>query len=108
MWNYVGIVRNTKRLALARERIITITREIESLYTGHRITRNMVELRNIAQVSLLIIASAMLRKESRGLHYTTDYPARDEAQLHWLVLSRQPEGASWDFTVEQRPFTQAG
>ena len=108
MWNYVGIVRNSKRLELARQRIISITREIESLCANHKITRNMVELRNIAQVSQLIVESAMLRKESRGLHYTTDYPDSDSEQMYWLVLSRQPKTQSWEFTVEHHPFTQAG
>ncbi len=107
MWNYVGIVRNSNRLELARQRIITITREIESLCASHKITRNMVELRNIAQVSQLIVESAMLRKESRGLHYTTDYPESDPAQMYWLVLSRQPNTQSWEFTVEHHQFTQA-
>ena len=108
MWNYVGIVRNSKRLELARQRIISITREIESLYANHKITRNMVELRNIAQVSQLIVESAMLRKESRGLHYTTDYPDPDSEQMYWLVLSRQPKTQSWEFSVEHHPFTRAG
>ena len=108
MWNYVGIVRNSKRLELARQRIISITREIESLFANHKITRNMVELRNIAQVSQLIVESAMLRKESRGLHYTTDYPESDSEQMYWLVLSRQPKTQSWEFSVEHHPFTQAG
>ena len=108
MWNYVGIVRNSKRLELARQRIISITREIESLYANHKITRNMVELRNIAQVSQLIVESAMLRKESRGLHYTTDYPDSDSEQMYWLVLSRQPKTQSWEFSVEHHPFTRAG
>ena len=108
MWNYVGIVRNSKRLELARQRIISITREIESLCANHKITRNMVELRNIAQVSQLIVESAMLRKESRGLHYTTDYPDPDSEQMYWLVLSRQPKTQSWEFNVEHHPFTRAG
>jgi L-aspartate oxidase len=108
MWNYVGIVRNSKRLELARERIISITREIESLYTSHKITRNMVEVRNIAQVSLLIVESAMLRKESRGLHFTTDYPDSDEGQLYWIVLSRDPHLPSWDFSVEYQNFSRTG
>ena len=108
MWNYVGIVRNSKRLELARERIILITREVETLYESHKITRNMAELRNIAQVSLLIIESALLRKESRGLHYTTDYPDTDNDQLHWIVLSRQPNSQSWKFSVERQQFSHAG
>ena len=108
MWNYVGIVRNSTRLELARERVISITREIETLYSSHRITRNMVELRNIAQVSLLIVESAMLRKESRGLHFTTDYPELSKNQLYWIVLSKDRNLASYEFSVEHRSFCRQG
>ncbi len=107
MWNYVGIVRNSKRLELARKRIITITKEIETLYAAHTITRNMVELRNIAHVSLMIIESARLRKESRGLHYTTDFPETDDTQLHWTVLSKNPAAEPWEFSSEQMKFNLA-
>ena len=105
MWNYVGIVRNSRRLELARQRIIAITREIESLYGSHRLTRNMVELRNIAHVSLMIIESARQRRESRGLHYSTDYPGRDESQRTWTVLSRAGDAEPWEFTSERVPFS---
>lgn len=105
MWNYVGIVRNSKRLELARQRVITITKEIESLYATHALNRNMVELRNIAHVSLMIIESAMLRKESRGLHYTTDYPAPDDTQLLWTLLTREPLSQPWEFNAERRSFS---
>lgn len=105
MWNYVGIVRNSKRLELARQRVITITKEIESLYATHALNRNMVELRNIAQVSLMIIESAMHRKESRGLHYTTDYPVPDDTQLQWTLLTRELSSSPWEFTAEKRSFS---
>ncbi len=106
MWNYVGIVRNSKRLELARQRVIAITREIESLYAAHRITRNLVELRNIAHVSLMIIESARQRRESRGLHYSTDYHLLDELQRTWTILSREQGSEPWEFSSEQRKFNQ--
>ncbi len=74
MWNYVGIVRTVKRLELAKRHIKGIFQEIEEHYRDYFVTPNMIELRNIALVSLLIIQSALLRKESRGLHYLVDYP----------------------------------
>ncbi|MBA3008221.1 MAG: L-aspartate oxidase [Proteobacteria bacterium] len=74
MWNYVGIVRTVKRLQLAQRHIKGIFQEIEEHYRDYFVTPNMIELRNIALVSLLIIQSALLRKESRGLHYLVDYP----------------------------------
>ena len=78
MWNYVGIVRTIKRLELAKRHMKAILQEIEQHYRDYFVTQDMIELRNIALVSLLIIESALHRKESRGLHYLVDYPeARD-------------------------------
>jgi L-aspartate oxidase len=74
MWNYVGIVRSIKRLRLAKKHMKSILQEIEQYYRDYYVTRDMIELRNIALVSLLIIQSALHRRESRGLHYLADYP----------------------------------
>lgn len=94
MWNYVGIVRTTKRLQRALHRIEMLKREITEYYQDYHVSKNLIELRNLVLVSEMIVRCAMQRKESRGLHYTLDYPNLDP-ELRKTVLTPP------NFEVEQ-------
>jgi L-aspartate oxidase len=96
MWNYVGIVRTDKRLARAQRRLDNLVGEIQEYYWGYLVTRDIVELRNLADVAHLIVACAQERKESRGLHYTLSWPGADPSWVRDTVLVRgKPAPEAW-------------
>lgn len=96
MWDYVGIVRTNKRLYRAKERIVMIRKEIEKYYWDFLITPELIELRNLSSVAEMIIDCALFRKESRGLHYNTDYPwCEPDSQGVNTVLRRPSKSAIW-------------
>jgi L-aspartate oxidase len=89
MWNYVGIVRTNKRLMRARRRLTMLREEIREYYWRFKVTSDTLELRNIADNAMLIVECAMRRKESRGLHYTLDYPKTDDVNWkHDSIITR--------------------
>jgi L-aspartate oxidase len=88
MWDYVGIVRTTKRLQRAATRLRNLDREIQEFYWNFKITTDLLELRNLCTVAALIVDSALQRQESRGLHYTLDFPEPSDSLQHPTLLRR--------------------
>ncbi|QZH75942.1 MAG: L-aspartate oxidase [Erythrobacter sp.] len=86
MWNYVGIVRTTKRLERAKHRIDLLASEIADYYGHFRVTTDLIELRNLHQCADLIVQCALRRHESRGLHYTLDYPETDAVAVDTVLV----------------------
>ncbi len=86
MWNYVGIVRTTKRLERAAHRIKLLDDEVEDYYGHFRVTTDLIELRNLLQCAALIVRSALKRHESRGLHFTLDYPQTDDVARDTVLV----------------------
>ena len=90
MWDFVGIVRNDTRLHRAQRRIELLQQEIQQYYREHRVSNDLLELRNLVLVADLIVTSALQRKESRGLHFNLDYPQMDAVATN-TVLSPSPK-----------------
>ena len=88
MWDYVSIVRTDNRLRRAGTRLRNLKKEVREFYWGHRVTADILELRNLVAVASLVVDCAIRRRESRGLHHTLDYPAPDDRFLRDTVLRR--------------------
>ena len=89
MWDYVSIVRTTKRLQRAATRLHNLQREVQEFYWNFRVTTELLELRNLVEVAALIVDSAARRKESRGLHYTLDHPERNDEQCRQATVLKK-------------------
>jgi L-aspartate oxidase len=87
MWDYVGIVRTSRRLQRAANRLHLLNEEIRDFYSNFTISQDLLELRNLVLVSELIVRCAAQRKESRGLHYTSDYPRADPSLCQNTILT---------------------
>jgi len=88
MWDYVSIVRTSNRLERAANRLSNLRREVRSFYWGHRVTSDILELRNLVATASMVVDCALRRKESRGIHYTLDYPEKDPRQCQPTTMRR--------------------
>lgn len=102
MWSYVGIVRTTKRLSRARARINLLRREIHDYYAHFRVTNNLIELRDLVEVADLIVRSALNRHESRGLHYSRDFPDTNPRADHFDTVLIPPPPRPYPITRQDR------
>ena len=91
MWNYVGIVRTDKRLARAQRRLSLLRDEIQEYYANFKVTRDLLELRNLVDVASLIVDSARARRESRGLHYSRDWPTTLAKALPTVLMPKMTD-----------------
>ena len=89
MWDYVGVVRSNDRLLKAKEKIKIIQNEVESFYKNFELNSDFIELRNLVLVARLIIESAILRKESRGLHYNIDFPNKIRSGASSVISKKE-------------------
>ncbi|MEE3179647.1 MAG: L-aspartate oxidase, partial [Verrucomicrobiota bacterium] len=88
MWDYVSIVRTDKRLLRASFRLRNLDREVREFYWGYRINSHILELRNLVAVASLIVDCALRRKESRGIHFTLDFPQPSQHYQHDTIMRR--------------------
>ena len=95
MWNYVGIVRTTRRLERALHRIKLLRSEIDEYYAAFRVTRDLLELRNLVDCAELIVRSALSRQESRGLHYSRDYPRTLPVSFPTILCKKPKKRDAW-------------
>jgi L-aspartate oxidase len=95
MWNYVGIVRTTRRLERALHRIKLLRNEIDDYYAAFRVSRDLLELRNLVDCAELIVRSALSRQESRGLHFSRDYPRTLPVSFPTILCKKPKKKDAW-------------
>jgi len=106
MWNYVGIVRTTRRLERALHRIELLKSEIEDYYANFRVNRDLLELRNLVDCAELVVRSALMRRESRGLHYSRDFPQALPVSFPTVLTRPARSGGTGRDTLQATPLTR--